>query len=415
MALSIQSQLTRPTVAYVGGKVQGYLVAAGIDGTAWQTGDVIQQLALAFVFTIWSFTGLITAAIRGGYLDTALDSTDPGGDPDGPNWASDLGLGTFNTERGKATFATTNIRFHNGSAFSYSIHVGDTVQNHVTGKTYRLEDDGVHYVAGIYTLPPQAGGVYTYLPVIADEIGSDSSAAANDINILSSVLLGVAVTNEAAVVGTEIEAIDVFRERCREAQSATSPNGPEDAYLYLSRTLPGGKPLLRVDNGAPVAITRVQVNASKPTGAINIYLAGAGGGADTGTGGSVDTATANLLKYCDPLTDTLVVHAAANVTINIVYTVKLDSKKAPGVLNTDAEAIIEAALTAYFPLTPVGGNDQDSGGAGVIDTEDFRGVIYGAMFGLYGTDVSTPSGSTTAISLGHVPVLGTISGTVTVV
>ncbi len=415
MALSIQTQLTRPTVTYIEGKVQGYLVAALIDATAWQIGDAIHQLFMAFVFTIWNFTGLTTAAIRGGYLDTALDSTDPGGDPDGPNWLSDLGASTYNTERGGATFATTLMHVHNGSAFTYAIHVGDSVQNAVTGKTYTFEDDSIHYVASTYNIPPQGMGVYTVLPVIASEIGSDSSAAASDISILSSVLLGVTVTNPSAAIGTEIEDADVYRERCREAQSATSPNGIEDAYLYLARTTPGGKPLLRISDGAPVSVTRTQVIASNPVGTIDLYLADADGGSDASTGGDVDTATANLLKYCDPLTDTLNVHSATDTVIAITYTVKLDSKKAPGVSDTDAEAIIAAALAAYFPLTQVGGDDQDAVGQGVIYTEDFRGVIRGALFGLYGCAVTTPSGPTTTIGVGHVPTLGTIIPTVTVV
>ncbi len=86
--------------------------------------------------------------------------------------------------------------------------------------------------------------------------------------------------------------------------------------------------------------------------------------------------------------------------------------------NTDATRALFTAIAtdlgAYMLSTGIGGLDQTAG-AGFVYTADLPGVVRDAAPGMYDPIVSVPGTSSTAITLGHIAVAGTIAGLVQVI
>jgi hypothetical protein len=248
----------------------------------------------------------------------------------------------------------------------------------------------------------QPGGTVT-IPVVADIVGTLSNASPGEISPdPNTTLLGVTVTDNTSILGSDGEGRWPYVTRCRQAAAATSPGGPADAYRYLSKTLPGGDPLLNA-SGAPVNISRVYVSPESVTGNVDVYYASPSGAADPS---DVTAANANIIKFGVPDTVTfgpssspLGGIAAIEATIPISYTVKI--KDAPGLDVPAIKAEIATELDAFFEATEIGGYDQVFG-AGVIYSVDLAGVIRGAHRGLYDVVLTLPGGASTPVLLGYV-------------
>lgn len=392
---------------------------AAFDMANLAVGTLIEQFVTATVNTVAGYVSLDAQAIRGMFVDY---TTDPG-DVDAYNaaneglapdagWASRLGENNYGTTRGGATFATGVQKFTNASgATQYFFPGGDTVQNSNTAKTYKTDVDATIYVNadGSVTL---ADGASIDLPIIADEIGTGSNAAASEITILATSRIGVTTTNAGSVIGTDREGIAAYRARMRKAPSRVSLGGPSDLYQYLANTTIDGQQLYRADGVTPVGITRVYVSEDSATGIVNAYFADDDGAA---VAGDVTAANLNITTYAMavPGAITYTGVAAIEVTINVSYTAKIKSAQWAGVDSVIAGAAIQAALDAYFSGIDIGGFDRVLG-AGVVYTEDIEATINGAHVAIYKVSVTTPAGASTALALGRVAKLGTVTGTVTI-
>lgn len=431
--IDIVEQLVKPTAAYVNAKIQSYAATADLLIDAWQVGDVGQQVLQAVSFTIEAFTGIITGLTRSGFGETAED---PGDDPNDPNpdytapkWLSYHGEGMHGTKRKGKTFATGHVTLTNaadGQTRTFTPYnqtfTRSTADADGNYPTYKNGVDASIYAEAGGTLSLAPGGTRT-IPIVADVIGTGSNAAPNEITILTTTMIGVTVANATSVAGSDGETAAAYRLRFGKRSAITSPGGAAKSYEYLATTQHGGDPLLNA-SGNPVNIPRVYVSPSSALNKADVYYASGTGAASTE---DVTAANANIITYGVPSTVTFGPSvspvggiAAVVVPIAVTYTAKI--KSFAGIDTDTIKADIAVALAELMNSSDIGGFDSVLG-AGVIYTVDIGGEVKGARrdgntgpkWGLYDVVVGTPAGATTAIILGRVATIGTITATLTVV
>lgn len=419
--------LTGETLEAIKAKVIAYAAGAELAITDWISGGTGEQLFQAFSLSLHSATQVVARVTRGfASLDT---STDPGDVDDFDAGNEDLeaasgflsayGANTYGTPRGGATFASGFYTFTNAGpgartfapdtlTFTWTVSPpGDGLP----APTYRNGADDT-----IYTNPDGtvtvAAGTSLEIPIVAEEIGSRSSAPASAIT-LTTTLTGVTGTNADAVTGTDREDATVYRARCRQAPARVSLGGPADAYAYLAAKNLDGTPLLNASGNA-TGITRVQVSQDSATGVVNVAYGSADG---EPIGEDVTAANTNIEAEAFAVPDaiTFTGAAATEVSIHVVGSGKIRARA--GVTEAAVKAAIVAALEDAFAEFPIGGVDQDGAGAGVIYTTDLQAVAARAYPGLYDVLVTTPAGATTALTFGQVATPNTVAGdwTVTIV
>lgn len=407
--------------------------ANALPVTAWLLGrpserwlDITPRLIYAVLY------GAVRPAARAFFLDFL---TDPGDDGDKsadqtprPGFLSAMGEGWYGTTRRGQTYATTTLTLTNTSGS------GSSIAFSAFDLTFTTTDAGDHPTfrneGGSGILGP--GGTVT-LSVRAEQIGKAGTVSTGSLVLVTHSFDGtgtLAVTASVAAVGEEREDADLYRARCRRAAAKLSPGGPSAAYEYAANTANDGTPLQRHDGSGPVAIVKSYVTPASPSGLVDAYFANDTGACDTV---DLDSADANISGVplgvittpigVVPDGVTYTGHAAINTTIAITATAKIKSRKGTvdAALKAAAELAIPLAWDAYFAALDIGGRDQTSG-AGVVPTSDLLGVVYAtrlagesAAAGLHAVAVTAPSGSTTAVALGHVAIRGVTSITVTVV
>lgn len=401
--------LTGPTLTAVRAQIIAYAQAAGLAVTNWRVGDVVEQI-LEVITSARQATGAIEGQIVRGFasLDTSVDPGDEDAYDAGsiartpePGFLSNLGLNTYSTERGEATFATGFATFINAGTSSRAIAPGGLVYTWTANSppdpapTYTTSAD-----ATVYTNPDEtltvAPGVTVTLPITCDIVGSYGSCPAASLT-LTTVLLGCSGTNAAAVLGTDREDAAVYRARCKLMPARLSFGAPGAIYKYLAaKNLDGTVLQNALEND--VNINRVQVVGDSTTGIVDAYYAAPAGAA---IAEDVTAANENISEeaFAVPDTITFTGEAASEVAIHVVGTAKL--KTSTGVSAATVKAAIVAALAAAFEDIPIGGMDQTAG-AGVIYTSDIEGYARDAWPGLYDVNVTTPAGASTALAVGDV-------------
>lgn len=349
--------------------------------TSWSPGDPTRSLYHYLAEVLDVLEQIVVEFIRAGFLDYA--------EGDDNEWLILLAEQVYGVTAIEATFATSTITLTNNGGGLYPIEEAGalTVKNSSTGKTYRNTSTG--------TLSPGPGTTLT-LDVVADEAGSDSSAAANEIDELVTTLLEVEVTASTAAVGFDAETAASIRDRCRDKLGSLSPNGPPDAYSYVLRT-----PELAGTSG----ITRVR-SSTDGMGLVTVIAAGPSGpisGADVALGQQA------VVRWAAPLGVRAVVESASGLTINVTYALWLyESVSADSDTVKDA---VEAALTAMFAARPIGG-DVVPPGTGRL----YRSMIESTIRNVYRDHafhvfVGSPVGDT-VMTADQVAVLGTVTGTI---
>jgi len=408
------------TEAGIRAQIIAYAQAAGLQVTSWLVGSVGQQILETMISALYGYTQTVPTIVRGfASLDTA---TDPGDvDPydatnaaltPAPGFLSNMGENTFGTERNQASNASGFVTFTNAGIVPRTFAPYGLVFTRSYGSpapTYTNTPDPAIYVnpGGTVTVAPSTS---IDIPVEAISPGSANSATPTTLSLTTS-LLGCSATNAAAILGTDREGADAYRARCRQAPARTSLGGPGAAIAYLAATQYDGTPVIN-GSGNASNITRVYVSSDSTTGIVDAYYA-----SPTGPAVAADVTAANLniqsYAYATPDAITYTGVAATATTITCSGSVKIKAR--PGlVIATIKQAIVDT-LTAYFATIPIGGVDQVAG-AGFVYAADIQAIIRTAYPGLYDPALVSP-GASTAIALGHVPVLSTstASWTVTVV
>jgi len=439
-----------------GAKAAILTFAAGGDPplpvTDWNEGDPDERTAEYMGRAMNAWGAIPIAAVRAMFFPLATDpgdvddfgNADPSADQTPrPGMLSALGEGWYGTTRGGQTFATCFVTIkNNGATASLPFKPGDLTLE-ASGEarddggtpTFVTTSDPSIYtgIDGSKTLA--AGASIPNVPVRASQIGSYGSVPAGAIDTVVTQSFGnLVVTASTAAIGSEREDRADYIERCLRAPASNAPGGPDQAYLRAMNTANDGTPLQSHDGSGAVGITRGQV--VKSSGAIDCYFADKDGAAD-----ATDVASANanitgvaLGVITDPIGVvpdgiTYASHAALETSVDVTYSVRAKVSSIPGatvgtyttggsppawaaaIFNT-----INLAIDTLFGTYPVGGVEQVSG-AGVLYTDEIRDAVHDARVGLYGSAVTTPATTTTALAVGHVPVRngGATNGTLVVV
>lgn len=351
----------------------------GLKVTAWQPGQPVRTFLTIVAQSIANFTSTTSEIAKGGLLDYAT-----GG------WLTLKARSDFGVERVAATFATGEVTLTNTSGTPYAVNPGDlTVAHGVTGKTYRN-------TAAIAV--PGAGSVDA--AIMADEAGTASDAAPGAITKLVSSLLGVTVTNAAAVLGADEETDAALAQRCRDKLGSLSPDGPRAAYAYVAQN-----PALSVVSSP---ITRVSVFGSESSGIVTVAIANSAG---TPSGPDVAAVQAAIDKWAEPLCVRATASGAAALTIAVTYQAWV---KSPTHTAAEIETAINTRLAAWFKTLPIGGDVIPPATLGKVDVDALKGQIFQATPGIVDVAITLPAAD---VSVGQtqVPVLGTILSTITVV
>lgn len=383
MASSLLTLLVRETKATIYATAIDIAETVGVNTSTWQPGDPTRSLFHLESELLAALEETVANFIASGFLDYATGT-----------WLKVLAEQVYGVTVPAATFATTTVTLTNtaGGVYEDEDIRGLVFRNSTNDKTYRVESTPGTTLTALGTLD---------VVVVAEEAGSDSSAAAGEIDEMVVPLLGVDCTNATAAVGQDEQDESVTRAQCRAKLASLSPNGPKGAYEYVLRT-----PTL---SGLPY-VPRVRRYPDSDVGEVRIVIAGPSGPISAG---DRDTAEEAVLTYATPLCITPVVESATAVVIPITYEVWLYQRA--NVTAEEAEEAIEARLEEVFADLPIGGDIIPPATSGKV----YRSLIESTILSLFGDDafrvsVSLPAGDT-ALSNDEVATLGTVTATISLV
>lgn len=379
MPTSLASLLVQNTKAYIYDYALAIAETVGLPVTTWQPGDPTRSLYHVESELLATLEDVVVNFIKAGFLDYAEG-----------DWLEILAEQVYNVIVPGATYASTDVTLTNTGGGTYIIDAGDlTFKNSTTGKTYHNTTGG--------TLNAGSTLVVT---VEADEAGSDSSAAATEIDEMVTALLGVTCSNAIAAVGTDKQEEDTTRQQCRDKLGSFSPNGPREAYSYVARNS---------ELTGTTAVTRTRVYADSDTGDVTVYLAGPSGAV---AAADVLLVEAAILEWATPLCITPTVLSVTPVTVPITYTLWL--YKSANKSADEAAEDVEAALEQMFAVRPIGGDILDGDTTGNLYKSMIESTIRATFPDAFRVSVSLPAADT-ALTNGQLAVLGTITPTINIV
>lgn len=353
----------------------------GLPVDTWQAGDPSRSLYHVTAELLSSLEGTAAGYIRSGFLDYASG-----------DWLKILADQVYGVTVPAATYASTTVTLTNGGGGYYEIDAGDlTFKNSTTGKTYRNTTGGILASGPATTLD---------VDVTADEAGSDSSAAATEIDELVTQLLGVTCSNATAATGTDEQDEAVTRAQCRAKLDTLSPNGPKGAYDFVAKD---------PDLAGTSACTRSRTYSDSDTGDVTVYLAGPSGAVAEADRALIEDA---ILDWATPLCITPTVLSATNVTVDVTYALWI--YKSVNLDATEIETAIETALEEMFADRPIGGDIIPPATTGKMYRSLIESTIRGVYPQAFRVSVTVPTGDTD-IDNGEVAALGTVTATINLV
>lgn len=382
--MSLASLLLSETKAAIYQAALTIAAAVGLPVSSWQTGDPTRTLYYAHAEALEARDQVASGYIGSGFLDYAEGE-----------WLKIHAQQQFGVEVPGATYASTTMTLTNTGGGVYDFEPGDlTFKNSTTNKTYR-NTGSVHLDA--------VGGPEAQATVdaVADEAGSDSSAAAGEIDDFVSGPLGVECTNLVAAIGVDEQSETTTREQCRARRGRATPNGPKDAYTDVALD-----PALTGTNG----ITQARSYGDSDTGDVTLYLAGPGGAVSEDDRAAVELA---VLENATPLCITPTVLSCSNVTVPVTYSLWL--YKRANKTADEAEEEIEEALEQMFAARPIGGDILEGEETGKL----YASLIESTIRSVYNEDafrvvMSLPADDT-ALTNGQKAALGAITATINIV
>jgi len=381
-------ELTAPlSVAEVKAAIYAAIEALGVKTTSWKPGAIARTIIAGNAIVLSAFSMLQQELAKSGFIELASG-----------DWLVVVAKEVYDVDKNNGTFASGLVTLTNTAGGVFSVGIGDVIAlNTTTGKTYRNTEAFTLAASGEETVAFQAV-----------ELGADSTASPGDVDDLETVLLGVTVSNAAALVGQDAETDAQLRERCLAKTATLSPNGPGDAYRYVAFSA-------MTSDGQPAGVTRATVT---PDGMGNVAVVVAdGAGSLTGTVGDLATALGAVDEAIQtqvvPLAVTATVAAATAQAVAVTYEVWV--KSTSGLTETQLGDAIDLALTNYFADVPIGGVRKVAG-SGYVFTDAIVSVI-GAAVGqanLIDLDLALPPADL-VITADFAPVAGTFTRTVNIV
>lgn len=351
------------------------LETIGVRARSWRQGGSLRTILRMVAGTYAGFSNVAVEFIRSGFLDLAR-----GG------WLTLCARYVFNVERIVATFATGKVTLTNSGGGSYpNVAVGALrVINTATKKVYTN--------TAIYSLA-SGPGTTVDVDIQAVELGTPSNASAGGIDQLETFLnLGITVTNASAVIGSDDEADEDLRKRCKDKLGTLSGLGPRGAYQYSVKSA------VRTD-GSPVDVNRLSVSPSSSTGRVTVTVASPTG---TPPPTDLDFIRAAIELYARPDSVTAIVNAANPVSYTKTLTVW--ATRTPGISADDLEALVNTALIAMIRDYPIGGHTKPPSTQGYLFASRIEGAAMSAHPSIFAVD---GVGADIAMAVDDVVTLGT--------
>lgn len=339
----------------------------GLPVTSWRAFDPSRSFFLFMSEVLSSLDDTVGEYVRSGFLSSARG-----------DWLRLLAQEVYGVEPAEATYAEPAVTLTNTGGGFYALDPGDlTVKNSVTGKTYHNTSSG--------TL---SSGATVEFQLVADEAGSDSSVAANEIDTLVTTLLGVVVVSSTAGLASDAATDEEIRDQCRESLGSLSPNGPPDAYTYVAKN---------AELTGQTGINRAAAVGSA-TGAVTVTVASTAGAVSAPALAAIQSA---IDRWSTPLCVAPTVVSATTKTVNGAWTVS----RAPALTLTSAEisSAIHSAIDTLFSNTRIGG-DNGKVAASLIE-QTVHNLFPGLIYEVSGVD-------DVVLTTSQVPVRGTITITV---
>lgn len=353
--------------------------------TSWSTGDPTRTMYWFLAEVMSSVERIAVRYVASGFLDFAAASEDR------YDWLVLLAEQMYGYTATVATHgaAASGVTLTNGGGGLFVFEANDvTFKNSTSGKTYHNTSGG--------TLASGPGTTLT-LDIEADEAGSESNAAAGEIDTVVTSLLGVTCSNAVAVVGSDAETAASIVAGCKAKLAALSPNGPADAYNYVATnaTLTG-----------VTGVTKARTYGDTDTGDVTVYL---GGPAGAVSGAQVAAATNAIATWATPWCVTPTVSSAAGVSQAVTY--ELWVYDSITLSQAELEAAIDASLVAWFAERPIGGDIKALAASGMLYREGIRQAIRSAC-GTHFVDLTiTVPSDDVAITEGQIAALGAVTAT----
>ena len=383
---SLTSLLIQQTQAQI---YQGFLTLAqtvGLPVTAWQAGDPTRTLFNAESSVLAVLEPIVVNYIKSRFLDFASNDGNPNG------WLTIAAQQDYGVAVPGASYATTTETLTNSGGGFYDFAPGDlTFANPSTTATYHNTTGGILLPSGTLTVD-----------IEADQPGSASTSGAGEITTLVTAYPGVTCTNPAAAIGIDSWSDTTIVQQCRDSLAAVSPNGPAQAYEYIAR------------NTALTGILTVTKARTYPSpgdnGAFLMAVAGPGSAAI----GSSDIAAvqAAIDTWAQPLGSDCTVVAANPVTVPITYTLTVWASV--NQTSSQIQASVLTSLEAMIAQQLIGGAVIPPAALGVLDLTLISSTIMATFAQSIEVALSLPATALT-LNANDVPVLGTVSGTITFV
>jgi len=310
------------------------LAKVGVDTTVWKPGAVVRTIIAAVAIVLAALSSLIALIAASGFLSLAQ-----GG------WLTLVARYVYGVERQLATYASGLVTLTNTGGGLYTLDPGDLIlKNLDTGKTYTNTQ--------AITINPTS--TLTNVAIVATEVGSASTSLAGTITGFGTPLSGVTCTNPAAVIGQDDESDPDLQTRCLDKLGSLSPNGPPDAYAFVTRSA------VRAD-GTKIGVNRLNVSKD---GYGNVFLivaspSGVVPGTEDDDTSDLGIIYESLLSQAAPLCVTPNLQSAAGVTQAITAT--MYAYNTTGLNEAGAIAAASSALSKLFPTLPIGGHSITPG------------------------------------------------------
>lgn len=366
MAILSLDELTTPlTLEEAKASIYSTLETVGLSTTTWKPGAVVRTIIVAVAVLIAAFSQLMALIARAGFLDLSEG-----------DWLTLKAHYDFGVDRFPATFASGPIIVNNTGGGVFHFDAGDFIaKNSSTGKTYRNTS----------AFDLSAGQLGLSVDVEALEAGTGSTAFPGAIDSLETVLIGVTVTNNVALVGQDAESDESLIQRCRDKPASLSPNGPREAYSFFARSAV-------FSDGTPVGVTRVHVSHSSSVSSVTVTVADASG-LLTGTVGDTTTALgivdSDIQNNVVPEGVTCTVQSATPVSVSVTCDVWVPTATKA----TDQEIIsaVGNAVSALISATPIGGYIIPPATTGELYLDALKAAAESARPEIFHATISTPA------------------------
>lgn len=370
-------------------------VTVGLPTTAWQPLGISRAILWIDGQIISSYSSTVALMAQGAYGATASKMVDVNGNPI-TEWMDLRGTDQYNVSRIPATYAScpsSSFAVTNAGGASFGPYAPGQLHfsNPVTKKTYKN--------SATVTIAPNAT---TPVALVADEIGAASTSGPGTVtSIVAPSLANCTCTNSGSVIGSDAESNAAYYQRCLVKLGALSPNGPAEAYDFVSKSILDSTQ--RFYNAALTQPITKTVQITSPA-VVQNYVANAAGAP---SGPDVAIVDAAIQRWAVPLGTTATNSAAANHTIGIGYTVYVPTSL--GYTAPQVETAISDALAVYFETIPIGGLTDAA--PHIVPWSALLSIIRTAIPGITSVTLASPSADVTILDT-EVAVLGTISPTV---